>query len=163
MSANADIQVDSEVSHDDHHLHPDSYYIKIWVVLLVLLIISISGPELGIKVVTLITAFGIAIVKAYIVATEFMHLKIEKKIVTYIMFTMLLLMGIFYSGVAPDVQAGKGSGWHLTSPYEGNEETWCTSWGCPSEYAFCDEFDHNGRDTVGCDAHSGGSHGEGGH
>ena len=156
MSANANNHTDDH--HGEHHLHPDSHYVKIWGVLLVLLVISISGPELGIKIVTLITAFGIAIDKASIVATEFMHLNIEKKMVTYILVTMLLLMGIFYSGVAPDIQAGKGSRWHLKTAYEGNEETWCKSWGCPSEYAFCDEFDHNGRDHVGCEDHAAGHH-----
>ena len=49
-------------NHDDHNHdeHHDIPYVKIWVWLLILFIISCIGPELGIKWVTLITAFGIA-------------------------------------------------------------------------------------------------------
>ena len=45
------------------HAHEHPNYIKIWGILLALLCVSIAGPMLGIKVVTLITAFGIAIVR----------------------------------------------------------------------------------------------------
>ena len=62
------------------HNVSDQHYVKIWGILLVLLVISICGPMLEIKVVTLITAFGIAIVKAWVVASYFMHLNIEKNI-----------------------------------------------------------------------------------
>ena len=65
--------------------HGPSHYIKIWKILLVLLVISVLGPELEIKIVTLITAFGIAVVKAYMVAKYFMHVNIERKYVHYIL------------------------------------------------------------------------------
>ena len=64
--------------HDDHH--PPKYYVKIWVILLVLLTVSIVGPMFGIKWLTLITAFGIALVKAGMVCAYFMHLNIERKV-----------------------------------------------------------------------------------
>jgi len=38
----------------------------------------------GIKVVTLITAFGIALVKAYLVAKNFMHINVERRFIPYI-------------------------------------------------------------------------------
>ena len=44
-----------------------------------LLVVSVAGPMLEIKIVTLITAFGIAVVKAYLVAKNFMHLNIEQR------------------------------------------------------------------------------------
>ena len=72
------------------HDHPS--YIKIWGILLVLLVISILGPMLEIQIVTLITAFGIAIVKAYIVAANFMHLNVEKRYIVYLMMTMLVFV-----------------------------------------------------------------------
>ena len=105
----------TEHSHDhadaNGHSHGPSHYIKIWAVLLVLLIVSVCGPMIGIRYVTLLAAFGIAIVKAVIVATEFMHLKYEKKIITYILLTMLLLMAIFFYGTAPDIMRGSGQNW----------------------------------------------------
>ena len=44
------------------HEHPN--YVKIWYWLLVLLAISVAGPMLEIPAVTIITAFGIAVVKS---------------------------------------------------------------------------------------------------
>jgi caa(3)-type oxidase subunit IV len=91
------------------HAHPN--YVKIYVTLLVLFVISVLGPTLGIKAVTLITAFGIAIVKATMVAAYFMHLNIEKRYIWYLMFTMLALMLVFFAGVAPDVLKQSGTNW----------------------------------------------------
>jgi hypothetical protein len=66
---------------------------------------------LEIRWLTLLTAFGIAIVKAYIVAAEFMHLKYEKKFITYMLLSMLFIMFIFFFGVAPDVMTPGGQNW----------------------------------------------------
>jgi len=59
----------------------------------------------------LITAFGVALVKAYMVAKNFMHLDIEKPIVHWILLVALALMVLLYGALAPDVQKGEGSGW----------------------------------------------------
>jgi caa(3)-type oxidase subunit IV len=91
------------------HEHPN--YIKIWGILLVLLCVSIAGPMLGIKVVTLITAFGIAIVKAYMVAKNFMHLNIERQYVIYLIMTMLVFVLLFFAGTSPDVMKWEGDNW----------------------------------------------------
>ncbi len=91
------------------HAHPN--YVKIYLTLVVLFVISVLGPTLGIKAVTLITAFGIAIVKATMVAAYFMHLNIEKRYIWYLMFTMLALMLVFFAGVAPDVLKQSGTNW----------------------------------------------------
>jgi len=93
--------------HEDHSRH----YVKIWGILLVLLIVSICGPLAGIRVVTLLTAFGIAIVKAIMVAREFMHLKLEKRYMSYMIITMLLLVFLFFFAVAPDVMTPGGENW----------------------------------------------------
>lgn len=91
--------------------HGDAFYVRIWAILLVLLVISIIGPELGIRVVTLITAFGIAIVKAYMVGRHFMHLGIERKWVVWILFVMLAFMLVMFAGIAPDVLKHEGQNW----------------------------------------------------
>ena len=100
-------------SHDAPHAeaHGQAYYIKIWALLCVLLFVSIVGPMLGIKVVTLITAFGIAIVKAWIVASKFMHLNIEKKYISMLMLVMVAAVLLFWFAVAPDVMKHEGQGW----------------------------------------------------
>jgi caa(3)-type oxidase subunit IV len=94
----------------DAHAHPS--YVKIWAILLGLLVVSVAGPFIGIRIVTLITAFGIAIVKAYMVARYFMHINIEKKYVAYLVGTMVILMLLMVGAVAPDVMHHDGANWH---------------------------------------------------
>jgi len=76
----------------EHAEHPPTNYIKIWAILVALLVVSVIGPMFGIKVVTLLTAFGIAVVKAYLVAKNFMHINLEPKFVTYFVVTALVFM-----------------------------------------------------------------------
>lgn len=92
--------------------HPN--YVRVWAILVCLLCISVIGPMFGIRLLTLITAFGIAIVKAYLVAANFMHLKFEKRIATYMLTTVLVFMFLFFAGSAPDVM--KHDGWQWEKP-----------------------------------------------
>jgi len=93
------------------HAEHEVNYVKIWLILLALLVVSILGPFLGIKAVTLITAFGIAIVKAYLVAKNFMHLNIEPRYAVYLLVTMLVFMLLLFAGSAPDVMKHEGTNW----------------------------------------------------
>jgi len=94
----------------EEHAHHTNY-VKVWAILLALLCVSILGPMLEIRVVTLITAFGIACVKAYLVAKNFMHLNLAPRFVTYLVATGLVFMLLFFAGAAPDVMKFEGSGW----------------------------------------------------
>jgi caa(3)-type oxidase subunit IV len=96
-----------------HHEHPN--YVKIWAILLALLVISVLGPMLEIKIVTLVTAFGIACVKAYMVAVNFMHINVAKRFVTYMVATCLIFMLLFFAGAAPDVMKAEGDNWKKPS------------------------------------------------
>ncbi len=96
-------------SADSVHSHPD--YFKIYYILVGLFIVSVLGPTLGIPAITLITAFGIAIVKATMVAAYFMHLNIEKRYIWFILFVMLTFLAVLFAGVAPDVMKHKGTNW----------------------------------------------------
>jgi caa(3)-type oxidase subunit IV len=98
---------------EEHTHHPN--YTKIYVILLVLLGISVVGPMVGIRAVTLITAFGIACVKAYLVARHFMHINIAQRYVTYLVTTCLVFMLLLFAGVAPDVMRAHGSNWEKPS------------------------------------------------
>jgi len=91
--------------------HHDIDYRKIYFTLLILLVISVSGPFLGIKWVTLVTAFGIAVVKANLVIQNFMHLRVERQIVKWILGFSVVLMFLLFYGVAPDVMRHEGQGW----------------------------------------------------
>jgi caa(3)-type oxidase subunit IV len=103
----------AEHAHAAEHAHPN--YVKIWAILLVLLAVSVAGPMFGHKVVTLITAFGIALVKAYLVAKNFMHINVEKRFVPYIVLTVLVFMLLFFAGAAPDVMKKQGTQWEKPS------------------------------------------------
>ena len=94
-----------------HEHHETSFYVKIWAILLVLLAISVAGPMLEIKWLTLLTAFGIAGVKAYIVAVNFMHINLTPRFVTYLVTTSLVFMLLFFAGAAPDVMKDHGTNW----------------------------------------------------
>jgi caa(3)-type oxidase subunit IV len=92
-----------------HGHHPN--YKKIYFVLLGLLVVSILGPEIGIVWVTLVTAFGIALVKANLVVQNFMHLRWEKRIMKWMLTTSVVLMFLLFAGVAPDVMKHEGHRW----------------------------------------------------
>lgn len=94
-----------------HEAHGDSHYVKVYFTLLVLLTVSIFGPMLEIKAVTLVTAFGIAIVKAYLVAKNFMHIHLTPRFVVYAFTTTLVFMLLFFAGTAPDVMKDHGTNW----------------------------------------------------
>ncbi|MCX8073367.1 MAG: cytochrome C oxidase subunit IV family protein [Candidatus Binatia bacterium] len=89
--------------------HPD--YVKVYIALLVLFAISVVGPLLGHPWLTILTAFGVAAVKATMVAAYFMHLNIERRYIWYLLLTMLAFMGLLFAGVAPDVLASGGQNW----------------------------------------------------
>jgi caa(3)-type oxidase subunit IV len=95
--------------HAGHAVHRN--YVKIWAILVVLLAISVAGPFLNIRVITLITAFGVALVKAYMVAKNFMHLDVEKPIIHWLLAVILVLMVLLFAGVAPDVMKDQGRHW----------------------------------------------------
>jgi caa(3)-type oxidase subunit IV len=103
---------------DESHAHPN--YWRIWATLCVLLSISVAGPFVGIKIVTLITAFGIAVVKAYLVAKYFMHIDIAARYVTYFIATALVFMLLFFAGAAPDVMKPQGRNWEKPAWIDGS-------------------------------------------
>jgi caa(3)-type oxidase subunit IV len=99
--------------HATEHTHVN--YVKIWAILVGLVGVTVAGPMLGIKIVTLITAFGIAFVKAYLVAKNFMHVNVEKRFIPYIVLTVLVFMVLFFAGAAPDVMKKQGTQWEKPS------------------------------------------------
>ena len=110
----------AEHGHEEHHeVHPVKHYTKIYWVLLALLIVSIAGPEIAphvghehlARAIVLITAFGIAVVKAFMVCKNFMHLNVQRRYVLYMLGMMLAFVIMFFSAVAPDVMKHEGQNW----------------------------------------------------
>jgi len=112
---------ESEHAHGDHGGHGghgvdhEKHYWKIYWALVGLFSISVAGPFVGewtgIKAITLTTAFGIAVWKAALVVRNFMHLTLEPKFVLYISTTAVVIMGLFFFWVAPDVMKHTGHQW----------------------------------------------------
>lgn len=97
-------------------LTPHPNYFLVYALLLALLVVSIAGPLFGVWWLTLVTAFGVAIVKATMVAAYFMHLNIERRYIWYLLFVMLGFMVVLFAGVAPDVLARGGQNWQHLRP-----------------------------------------------
>jgi caa(3)-type oxidase subunit IV len=99
------------MSDNTEHSHPDYWKIYKW--LLLLFAISVLGPALfpGIKFIVLLTAFGIAIVKALLVAGNFMHLNIERKYIWHLFLICLVFLLVLFAGTASDVLNKKGNNW----------------------------------------------------
>ena len=110
------------MSEDGHHTD----YMKIYYILMVLLVISIVGPLFEIRVVTLITAFGVACVKAWLVADKFMHIRQMPAFVSYIVVTCLVFMLLFFTATAPDVMQDQGRNWEKPDWVAGTENDWVT-------------------------------------
>lgn len=110
------------MSEDGHHTN----YVKIWAILVVLLGISVVGPMAEIRWLTLVTAFGIACVKAYLVADKFMHINQMPKFVNYLVVTCLVFMLLFFAATAPDITNDRGSNWVKPTWIAGTENDWVT-------------------------------------
>jgi caa(3)-type oxidase subunit IV len=94
----------------DAHVHPPNY-VKIWAILVALLVVSVLGSMSHVREIMLIAAFGVAVVKAYLVAKNFMHVNVEKRWVPYLLIMCLLFIAILFAGVAPDVMKHSGLHW----------------------------------------------------
>jgi caa(3)-type oxidase subunit IV len=108
----------TEHAHEEEYGHTHTHhpnYVRIWAILCVLLGVSVAGPLLGHPLVTLVTAFGIAVVKAYMVAKNFMHINLAPRYVAYLVGTCLVFMLLFFAGTAPDVMKLQGTRWEKPS------------------------------------------------
>lgn len=101
----------SDHASDSSHGHPVSFYYRIYGILLALLVVSVVGPMFGGLTVVLITAFGIAVVKALMVAAYFMHLNVEKKYIWWLLIMGVIFLAVLFFGVAPDVMKSSGVNW----------------------------------------------------
>jgi caa(3)-type oxidase subunit IV len=103
---------EAHAAHGGHGAHPvHRNYLKIWGILVLLLGVSVAGPFAHVRTITLVTAFGVALVKAYMVAKNFMHLDVEKRIIHWLLAVVLMLMVLLFSGLSPDVMKDKGRNW----------------------------------------------------
>jgi cytochrome c oxidase subunit 4 len=81
--------------------HPN--YVAIWGVLVAALLVSVLMAYMKLPVVTVVLIFSVALVKAYLVASYYMHLKAEPFFVALILVTGLACLYILFFGLVPDI------------------------------------------------------------
>jgi caa(3)-type oxidase subunit IV len=126
MSADAKHATAAHSGHTHHSAEEEAahikHYTKIYVQLLILFLVSVAGPfvgdAIGSKAIVLVTAFGIALVKGYLVCAHFMHLNVEKRYIGYLLTTTVVFMLLFYAGVGPDVMEHSGRNWENVAAQE---------------------------------------------
>ncbi len=83
------------------HEHPN--YIALWGVLLALLFAGIGAGFLGNHVLAAVLVFGVAFVKAWIVAMNYMHLQFEPKLVKIVVLGAICIVFLVFVGLVPDI------------------------------------------------------------
>lgn len=88
------MQVQDTPAHD-HPLVPFGVYVKIWVILVILTVVTVGVSYLDMKHVTILTASLIAAVKGALVVLYFMHIRFEQRIYTFMILTVMGTYAIF--------------------------------------------------------------------
>lgn len=81
----------------------ESFYVKIWILLLVLLGVSIVLGNTRHVFLATILIFGIAIFKAFLVGAYYMRLKWEPRYIVGILLGGVALMVLLYFTLVPDI------------------------------------------------------------
>jgi caa(3)-type oxidase subunit IV len=84
--------------------HPN--YVLIWGILVAALLISLLIGYMNLPVVAAVLIFTIAVVKAYLVACYYMHLKFEPLYVVLILGSGLACLYFLFFGLVPDIVFG---------------------------------------------------------
>ena len=101
--------------------HGVDHYWKIYKILVGLFLISFCGPLIADLVfdpeswirfgIVMFTAFVIAVIKAWLVAKNFMHVNVEGRVIHVMMATALVFMAMFFAVASVDVMNHTGSNW----------------------------------------------------
>jgi caa(3)-type oxidase subunit IV len=86
------------------------HYLTIWVWLMALVMVSVAAASMLPKFQAMVLIFTVAIIKALLVARNYMHLKNEKTIIYAIALVPLAFIVIFLFGLFPDFV------YHVTKP-----------------------------------------------
>jgi caa(3)-type oxidase subunit IV len=81
--------------------HPP--YVLIWSVLVAALLVSVVMGGMRLPVVTVVLIFSVAVIKAYLVAAYYMHVKFEPFFVGLIVAAGLACLYFLFFGLVPDI------------------------------------------------------------
>ncbi len=91
----------ASAARSDYHGHPN--YFRVWLALVALLLGSLGFGLMGNHRLAVSLIFGVAVVKALMVAGNFMHLRWEPRMVWLVAGFGVLMVAFLYLGVMPDV------------------------------------------------------------
>ncbi len=77
-------------------------YIRVWLALLLLLALTVEAAYLRVGVLNPVLAVGIAVVKALLIATYFMHLRSAARVVWIVAAAGVVWLVIMFVGTAAD-------------------------------------------------------------
>ncbi|MHC4443857.1 MAG: cytochrome C oxidase subunit IV family protein [Planctomycetota bacterium] len=80
---------------DEHQVVPYGLYLKIWVSLVILTVITVSVSYLDMKHVAILTALLIAMVKSTLVLLYFMHIRFEKPLYAVLLVAVIATYAVF--------------------------------------------------------------------
>jgi cytochrome c oxidase subunit 4 len=86
------------------HISPWQFYVKIFVVLVCLTLLTIGVAYIHLGKLNLIVAIVIATIKASLVVTFFMHLKYDSKFNALMFLSALLFIGVFFAYTMNDTE-----------------------------------------------------------
>lgn len=87
-----------------HAEHARPNYVGIWVWLVVLLAVSLAAVYLPFsQTATIIVIFAVAVVKAFLVAVNYMHLRFERRLIHAIAIVPVLLFLVMTLILLPDI------------------------------------------------------------
>lgn len=93
--------MDEATSHEESHAHPN--YVAVWTALVVLLVVGIAVGFLKDPVLGAVLVFGVATLKALLVAANFMHLRFEPLMVRVIVLSALACVFVVLIALIPDI------------------------------------------------------------
>jgi caa(3)-type oxidase subunit IV len=78
------------------------HYFVIWLWLMGLVVVSVAAASMLPKLQAMLLIFGVAVIKAFLVARHYMHLKNEKAIIYAMVLVPLAFVIILLFGLFPD-------------------------------------------------------------
>jgi caa(3)-type oxidase subunit IV len=81
--------------------HPN--YVRIWLILVALLTVSLVLGFVGFARTAVVLIFAIAVIKAWLVASYYMHLRFEPRWLTILILSALLCVIVLFVGLLPDI------------------------------------------------------------
>ncbi len=82
-------------NHTNHHIVPFKNHLWVWVALLIFTVLTVSSVLVDLRNFVVFAALLIATIKGTIVATYFMHLKFDSKILTAMLALVMLVFTAF--------------------------------------------------------------------